>query len=254
MKIRTRPNSEELSHLTALVARDDPPLWLNEFFGDWSSSLFVDRDIFERQPTRSQVVDALKRMRAEIRRPNASAQSIDSAVWVELFSFLKYEERKIDLDANGLEVTLSDLDDWVSEALRSKELAGKNGMARKGPGRAMPPRALSSKDYCAVIVAEAWYFYRGVWPKPRDPKACEAAEMLWRIAGGEAHSLGEEPYASWRYHFARAQDAPGIAGLRSEIRRYLHELRRDFDELEPYTKLLAETGASLPHNLAQESV
>ena len=247
MKVRARPSSQELSRLAALIAGAAPPLWLGRFLSEWSSSLFLDRGIFEIQPTKSHVVEALKEMLADIRRPNASALNIlEGVASVELLTFLKHEERRRDSETKGLSVTLSDLDVWVTDALQSKELAGKNGTVRKGRGRAMPPGGLAPKDYCAVIVTEAWSFCRGRWPNPRNPKAWEAAEMLWRLTGGEAHSVGEDPYASWRYHFARAQEAPGISGLRSEIRRHLHEH-------ESQQKLLAEMSVSPPHSSAQES-
>ena len=94
-----------------------------------------------------------------------------------------------------------------------------------GRGKAAPIGALSPTTYCALIVLETWKFLHGAEPLPGNKRAAEAAEALWRAAGGEAHEYGEEPRARWRYHFKTARRIPAN-DLRGEYKRHLIESER----------------------------
>ena len=46
--------------------------------------------------------------------------------------------------------------------------------------------------------------------------------MYWRAAGGEPHSIGDEPFARWRYHFQLASENKART-MTAEYRRHLVE-------------------------------
>jgi Resolvase, N terminal domain len=59
--------------------------------------------------------------------------------------------------------------------------------------RARRIASVSAKTYCAMIISDTWKFVHGAEPPPKSRSAAEAAEAYWRAAGGDPHSLGENP-------------------------------------------------------------
>lgn len=78
-----------------------------------------------------------------------------------------------------------------------------------------------------MIILETWEFIHGAEPLPRNQRAAEAAELYWRAAGGEPHSVGEEPLACWRYHFQLARENKARV-MTAEYRRHLVENDRSW--------------------------
>jgi hypothetical protein len=119
---------------------------------------------------------------------------------------------------------LEDLQDRSFHAQNSSDLATKAGVTKPGPGKARPER-MSPHTLCAIMIWEAWKHVHKAEPKPKSPRAAEAAEAYWRAAGGEAHCSGEEPLAFWRQHLKKASDF-GMKNFRMEWRRHLNEAER----------------------------
>ena len=67
----------------------------------------------------------------------------------------------------------------------------------------------------------------GLSRRRRSHKAAEAAEAYWLTAGGQAHSSGDEPLASWRYHFRLARENK-MKTITAEYRRHLVENDRSW--------------------------
>jgi hypothetical protein len=85
--------------------------------------------------------------------------------------------------------------------------------------------------YCALLIAEAWKFFRGDYPGSRNAEAARAAEEYWRLAGCERQSWGGKPNA-WRPHFEEAE-SQNIEELRREYIRHLKESAAQAAALEP---------------------
>jgi hypothetical protein len=132
---------------------------------------------------------------------------------------------------------LEDLADRAHQAGASAALVTEAGVTKAGSGRARSVAAVSAQTYCALIILETWKFFRGVEPLPKSREAEEAAEAYWRTAGGAAHSSGDDPLASWRYHFQLARENK-MKTITAEYRRHLVENDRSW---------------KLPHGLSEEA-
>jgi hypothetical protein len=69
-------------------------------------------------------------------------------------------------------------------------LSTADGATKPGRNKAMPRRASHPKSYCAALIAEAWAYFHGGDPPPRNRHAAAAADALWRAAGGETKGWG----------------------------------------------------------------
>jgi hypothetical protein len=75
------------------------------------------------------------------------------------------------------------------------------------------------------LIAETWLYFRGDYPPPRNKQAAEAADIYWRLAGGERQSWGTDPLIAWRRHFLEANEGQSaeMTALRKEYQRHLRE-------------------------------
>jgi hypothetical protein len=172
---------------------------LAESLGRWVGSIFVDRHVHQRQPTRAEMRQVLE----QILNGDLTADDFPPSDPVVEF-----------LAAFGDASTEA----CCRRALQSLQ-TGKSE-TRRGPGKAIPPKGIAPKTYCALIVSEAWEKVHGSKPRPKCARAGKAAELLWRAAAGEGHFGEEEPVARWRYHFILADQAEQ-RDLRKEFRRHL---------------------------------
>jgi hypothetical protein len=117
----------------------------------------------------------------------------------------------------------------------SRALATEAGVTKAGSGRARSDASVSAQTYCAMIISETWKFIHGAEPPANCHRAAEAAEAYWRAAGGDPHSVGEEPLARWRYHFELARDNK-VKTITAEYRRHLVENERSWKLLHGFSE------------------
>ena len=218
-KIPPPPAKAELRAIATLIAGDAPPDWLIMHLESWIGSLIVDRGVNAGQPTRSEMRARLEQIR------EAALLLLDEVQASEIREFL-------DASPHGPMENVAQLaDQLVALITRSEEvgeaatIANAVGQAKRGPGKARPPGATPPEAFCALIISETWRHVRGDRPGARNERAQEAAERYWRLAGGEASTEANEPYARWRSHFERARK-DGPESIRKEIRRHLAEHAR----------------------------
>jgi len=129
---------------------------------------------------------------------------------------------------------LGDLQDRAKAAINL--LSTPDGKTKPGRSRAMPQKAFSSKVFCALIVNEAWKFFHGEYPAPRNRTAAAAAEMLWNSSPSplmqpppaKTPGWGADPVDGWRPHLKAARRAE-LDEMRTELQRQLKEYNRYAD-------------------------
>src|SRR6202011_3295242 len=77
--------------------------------------------------------------------------------------------------------------------LAAAALLTDDGKTKVGPGGATPPGALSTKTYCAALIAETWVYFHNCAPAPRSRDAAAAADAYWRACGGKRRGWGKDP-------------------------------------------------------------
>jgi hypothetical protein len=210
---------EDFVCIAQSIGGDSAPAWLPEQLRKWTGSIFLDRWVEVKQPARAE-------MRSILRNVGGSAGLLLRALGSPpVREFLEAAPNGPIQNIGRLTHDLEDLVFRANQANRSTSLATSTGATKAGRGKAAPAGAISPPIYCALIVMETWKFLRGAEPRPRNKKAAAAAEALWRAAGGDAHSCGEEPLARWRHHFKTARLVPTV-DLRVELRRHLIESER----------------------------
>jgi hypothetical protein len=202
------------------ICGSDPPTWLAKQLWRWNGRLRQDRHVEEIRPTRAQ-------MRSDLQKIENAALLLADALgpsWPREF-----------LDAAGshpidnperVKLILEDLAYRADEARDSLDLANMSGATKPGPGKARP-EGMSPHILCAVMIWDAWKHIHGAEPRAKSRRLAKAAEAYWRIAGGEAHSCGDEPLAFWRHHFKKAAGLTA-KDFRTEWRRHLIESERQW--------------------------
>lgn len=217
---------EPYQEIAQTIAEDETPAWLAEHLRRWAPSIFVGRAVEKRQPSRSEMRRCLVKIKDAASLLQRALAEPATREFLEADPFQAIE------NIGGLDWVLKDLADRADRASRSPALTTKTGKTRAGRGSATPTGAYSAQTYCALLVAEIWKYFRGNYPAPRNRQAAQAADGLWRAAGGERNGWGDDPLNAWRRHFicARAVDDDN---MRAEIQRHLDEARRHSKLLSP---------------------
>jgi hypothetical protein len=146
-------------------------------------------------------------MRERLSRFEAAASLITEELaspWVP--EFLGADPNDASPERDTIIWVLEDLADRANRASASRALVTEAGATKADSGRARSDASVSAQTYCAMIILETWKFIHGAEPPAKSHRAAAAAEMYWRAAGGDRHSVGEEPLACWRYHFRLARE------------------------------------------------
>ena len=207
------PPTEAFERVGQLIT-PKPPIWLKEHLRRWL-------------PMHAYAVEILQPSRAETRAILAKVAEAASVLVTALDSSAIVEFLDLGADqpvARKLQVTLIDIRDRAAAADRSPALVDSKGRTKAGRGRALPKSGMSAKTRCALVIAETWLYFNGKYPLPRNKQAQEAADIYWRLAGGERHR-GEDKLIAWRRHFREASgdQSAEIKILRAEYQRHLRE-------------------------------
>jgi hypothetical protein len=128
-------NIEDFETVARLIATDRMAPWLPEHLRSWAPSLFLDRWVAEKQPTRRQ-------MRLILQRVEDAATLLGRALGsAPVREFLEGPPYGPFPNLGHLTHDLSDLADRAARANDSEALATKSGVTKPGRGKAAPARA-----------------------------------------------------------------------------------------------------------------
>jgi hypothetical protein len=185
-------NPREFELMAKLIAGDAAPAWLAESLGRWVGSIFVDRHIHQRQPTRAEMRQVLE----QILNGDLTADDFPPSDPVVEF-----------LAAFGDASTEA----CCRRALQSLQ-TGKSE-TRRGPGKAIPPKGIAPKDLLRIDR------FRGVGKGSRKQAAAEVRSG--GKVGGIALARGGRRGPLWRgrtcgtvalpFHACRSGRAEGAA-------------------------------------------
>ena len=201
------------------IAGPEAPTWLVEHFARWSPSLVLDCSVEKMQPTRVVIKERLAEVRDAAPMLQHALRHTPTREFLEIAPSGPIEYRV------AFEHMLQDLAGRAERAIASPTLSTADGKTRPGRTKAVPPGASSAKLFCAAQIAEAWAYFHGVDPVPRNQRAAASAHAFWRASGGETKGCGDDPLNGWRYYFKQMQE-PFVAALRRECRRHLVEAER----------------------------
>ena len=214
LRVAKRTDSEAVASLII----DPPPAWLVQVFDAWVPTLAVAKAVYTRQPTRAQVRSWLKASIDACNLLTAMSQN------TTLRDFLDEAGQGSAIDRSRFEPPLNEFRLRAEAALASPALTTPDGNARSGRGPARPVSASSELVTCAMMVAEAWKFVHGEYPKPRNKIAAEAAERFLSIVEKSYHVWGAERANAWRSRFKEASD-PNLDKFRATFERFLREAK-----------------------------
>jgi hypothetical protein len=228
-----KPESTPTDHLAdfeavAILVAPDPPAWLAKHLMGWSASVLLSRAVEKRQPTRAE-------MRKILTTVNHAAGALQRA--------LRETAIREILDAGGdaamqlpgnLTALLGDIEKRAKRAATLPVFVNREGKTKAGRGRALPDGAILSQTYCALLIAETWKWFRGEYPRPRNRDAAKAADLFWRLSGGEVQSWGNDKLATWRSQLKK------IPALKAD--KEIAEYRRHLREWEHQATLLTTSG------------
>jgi len=212
------PPVEAFEPVARLVA-PMPPDWLKECLRRWGTSVMSADGVRTVQPTRASMRLMLKKIE------KATTLLITAFANGAVVEFLDLGGDHALQDPGGLQSILVELRNRAVAASQSSALVDSRGRTKAGRGRAAPKPTSSAQTFCALLIAEAWRFFRGEYPAPRNRRAAEAADLLWELAGRERQPWGDDALAAWRRHFreAREDQSEEMERMRSEFRRHLRE-------------------------------
>jgi hypothetical protein len=213
------PPVEAFEPVARLIA-PKPPVWLKEHLRRWL-------------PMSAYAVETLQPSRAEMRANLTQVEEAASLLIEALGSPAMVEFLNLGADQplrapGNLRASLVDIRNRAKAASRSSALVDFGGRTKAGRGRALPNAGISAQKYCALLIAETWLHFRGEYPPPRNRQAAEAADIYWRLLGGERQSWGNDKLIAWRRHFQRAlkHQSAEMDDLRAEYKRHLRESAR----------------------------
>ncbi len=180
------------------------------------------------QPSRAEMRANLPKV---VEAASVLIMALDSSAIVEFLDLGADQTFRV---PGNLQATLVDIGNRAAAASRSAALVDSKGRTKAGRGRALPKARISAKTYCALLIAETWLYFNGNYPPPRNKQAEKAADIYWRLAGGERQSGGEDKLIAWRRHFQEASrdQSAEMKGLRAEYQRHLRESAHQSQALE----------------------
>ena len=215
----------------AELITSNPPFWLSEHLSEWVGRTYAYRADEEGWPTRGEMKKLLVN---SYTWASSLRQALDNPL---VCGFLSAGGNGAMDDPRLFQKMLDDLRWRAAGAVKSPALVGKNGKLKPGRSRVRNDGAMSGRTYCALLVAEAWKWFHKRYPSPRNMKAAEAAELCWRLTGGEeSKGWGSNRRTLWRHYF---EEAASIAGEpdRTEIWRRMgaaaHFLRNLLIQISP---------------------
>jgi hypothetical protein len=192
------------------------PAWLTEFLRFWGAQIAQDFGLAPQLPTKK----ALHRRLLEAAgAADIVADFLDDQM---AMVFLEAESESEIRNIVRLQIELRTLSTAARTAAASSAILTSEGKVKRGRGKARADKFISPKEFCALIIKEAWSHARGRLPAPNSQEAAAAARALWLACGG-ATGWGSDPRTGWADSFKEvASDA--YRSMRTELRQHLTEL------------------------------
>lgn len=222
-----KPSSVTIDYeAVARLITPEPPRWLLEHLGRWSSSVWLQSAVMAFQPSRVQMRERLRSVETAVATLRKALGDRPSHGFLDAAGAEKIAYHGV-VDAH-----LADLGARAKKALSSSELAKPDGKTKAGRGPALPSGAIYPASLCALIVVEAWKHFRGAYPGARNEKACEAAELLWSLGANRRSSWGTNRLTAWRRPFEEAM-SPAFDEQRADVVRHLKQSEHFANRLVP---------------------
>lgn len=209
---------QSCDELARLIQPKATPPWLPEYFLYWANQIGQDWSIRELQPVRTKTKAHLKKI---IR---ASEELSERLSEVATCSFIgRTSGPGFDAELEQLRPALNSLLRRANLASRSSWLSTAAGKTKPGRGKTPVPNTIDPKAFCALVVGEAWRFFREKYPSGKNSKAVDAAMFYWKMLGlreKPSRAWGSNPRGAWRPYFEKAQQ-PELAEQRKECLRIL---------------------------------
>ena len=197
-----------------LIGPPDAVPWLTDYFVYWATPLASEWSVEQLQLPRAEMKEQLTRV---VNAADALNEALSQPV---LTAFLERTHGiAIDGKFTGFQDSLLSIRRYAYLAATSSTLLDEAGSTKRGRGKTPVPGALDPKVFCALIIAEAWKFVRGVYPGARNRDAAKAALSFWGSSVGTVVGW-RGGLAAWRLHFENAQN-PEFASSRAECLRIL---------------------------------
>ncbi len=214
-----------LNEIARLVAGDKARDWLAELLGDFKDGpLFLNRIVALIEPTPTQFRSRIDRLR------KAAVLIIRETLSPTMREFLGAPSSGVISDENLRDALIDVVGKRTERAAKHRSVADAAGHAKRGRGRVRTPGRLPPEVICAVLIVETWRYFRGKAPTPGSLKAASAAEKYWRLAGGNAPKVVQQPLARWKLRFVAAlkgvsdpKRGESLEQLRTAIHLSLHE-------------------------------
>src|SRR5579862_7630131 len=141
------------------------PAWLTEFLRLWGAQLAQDIGFARKLPAKKalhrQLLDAA-------RAADLVADFVDDQT---AMVFLEAESEIEIRDIARLQIALRTLATAARTAAASSVILTSEGKVKRGPGKARAAKFISPRDFCALIIIEAWLHARGRLPAPNSQEA-----------------------------------------------------------------------------------
>jgi len=197
----------------------DPPRWFVDYLTRSMPSALLARAVDYFQSTRSEI-------RNELAKGEEAAEFLRQLLGKSGARDFLDEAGTEPLGATGAnDKFLADIALRAKVAAKSPALVDSKGNTKRGRGPAMPEGAISAQTYCALIIAEAWRWFHGKYPPPRKQNAIDAADLLWRLTGGQIPTLKKEASETWRIELQKVRLIKAQNQI-TEIRRQLKQAER----------------------------
>jgi len=194
----------------------DPPDWLARHLWSWAPCMRMGYAVELLQPKRAEMVRVLRKVK------EAAALLERALAAPSVVEFLN-EGGSEPLDApSKFQMVLGELRIRADRALKLPSLVNAKGKARAGRGPALPDAAIPTQIYYAIFISEAWKWFHGEYPAPRNERAAKAIDLYWELSGGIRQSWGSAPWKAWRHHLKVAAKTPAEQD-RAEFRRHMNE-------------------------------
>ena len=104
----------------------------------------------------------------------------------------------------SLQAQLKELAAAVSKAAKSPGITNAEGKVKRGRGKFRPEIFITIKEFCALVISEAWLHAHGHLPAPNSRPAADAARALLLACDGKS-GWGTDPRTGWAESFKQVR-------------------------------------------------
>jgi hypothetical protein len=191
------------------------PAWLTSFLVFWGARVAEEIKIQPTLPTKR----ALHRQLIDVAEAaERVADFLDNGM---AMLFLEAESNTEIEHILLVQIQLRAFANAAKTAAESSAIFASEGKVKRGRGKARATKFISPKNFCALVIKEAWLHLRGHPPPPNSKNAADAARAFWLACDGAA-GWGDDPRTGWNGSFEEV-DLDTYRSMRNELKRSLRE-------------------------------